>query len=177
MSQEHYLETKLDVFSMTECKPVSTPAKINLHLQPRENDKVSNFPFRQAIGSLDYLPVATRANISWIISKLSQHLQEPIDVHMTAVMRVLHYLQGTKLSKVIFKSTGGQLIAYKDSDWGIDPEDRRSTSDFIVILGSATISRKSRKQPTVALSSCETEYIALSEAEKEIIHYNRCILP
>ena len=170
MSQERYLETVLDRFSMTECKPVGTPAEINLHLQPRENDKVPNFPFRQAIGSLVYLSVATRPDISWIISKLSQHLEKPTDAHITAVKRVLRYLKGTKSSKLIFTPKDAQLIAYTDSDWANDPEDRRSTSGFIVTLGSAPISWKSRKQPTVSLSSCEAEYIALAEAVKEILY-------
>ena len=51
-----------------------------------------------------------------------------------------------------------------------DQEERRSTSGFIVILGSAPIPWKSRKQRTVSLSSCEAEYIALAEAVKEIFH-------
>ena len=54
MSQERYLEAVLGRFSVTECKPVATTAQINLHLQPRENDKLSNFPFTQAIGSQVY---------------------------------------------------------------------------------------------------------------------------
>ena len=64
MSQEHYLETILDRLSMTECKPVSTAAEINLHLQHRKHGKVPNFPFTQAIGSLVYLSIANRPDIS-----------------------------------------------------------------------------------------------------------------
>ena len=108
--------------------------------------------------------------MSWIISKLSQHLEKPTDAHITAVKRVLRYLKGTKSSKVIFTPTDAQLIAYMNSDWANDPEDRPSTSGFIVTLGSAPISWKSRKQPTVSLSSCEAEYIALAEAVKGILY-------
>ena len=170
MSQERYLEPILDRFSMSDCKPVNTPAEINLHLQSRENDKIPNFPFRQVIGSLVYLSVATRPDISWVISKLSQHLEKPTDAHIAAVKRVLRYLKGTKSLKIIFKPSDGQLIAYTDSNWANDLNDRRSISGFVVTLGSAPISWRSRKQPTVALSSCEAEYIALAEAVKEILY-------
>ena len=162
MSQERYLESILDRFSTTECKATSTPAELNLHLQPRENDKVPTFPFRQAIGSLVYLDVATRPDISWIISKLSQHLEKPTDAHIASVKRVLRYLKGTKSLKIIFKPINGQLIAYTDSNWANDLNDRRSTSGFIVTLGSEPVSWRSRKQPTVSLSSCEAEYVALA---------------
>ena len=36
----------------------------------------------------------------------------------------------------------------------------------------ATISWASKKQPTVALSSCEAEIVAASEASREAVHLN-----
>ena len=63
------------------------------------------------------------------------------------------------------------MIAYTDLDWGSDIENRRSTSGFVTTLGSAPISWESKKQSTVALSSCEVEYIALAEATREIINF------
>jgi hypothetical protein len=72
----------------------------------------------------------------------------------------------------MFSPTDGELTGYCDADWAGDCEDRRSTTGYIFTLakGAGTpISWKSRKQTTVALSSTEAEYMALSDATKEII--------
>ena len=77
--------------------------------------------------------------------------------------------KGTPLTCHI-KKPDGQLLAYTDSNWENDLNDRRSISSFAVTRGSAPISWRSRKQPTVSLSSCKAEYIALAEAVKEILY-------
>lgn len=85
-------------------------------------------------------------------------------------MRVLCYVKGTQSFHIKFTKTDGNLRAYADSDWANDMETRRSISGFVITLGSAPISWKSQKQSTVALSSCEAEYVALALATKEIIY-------
>jgi len=70
----------------------------------------------------------------------------------------------------VFSPNDGQLIGHADADWGNDPTDRRSTTGYIFTFGRTPVSWKTRKQPTVALSSCEAEYMALAEATKEAIY-------
>ncbi|XP_067937092.1 uncharacterized protein [Watersipora subatra] len=64
----------------------------------------------------------------------------------------------------------GVLRGYSDSDWAGDTDDRRSTTSFVTTLGSSPISWKTRKQPSVALSSCEAEYMALSDTTREMLY-------
>ena len=61
------------------------------------------------------------------------------------------------------------LAGYCDSDWASSVDDRRSTSGYCFSLGSGVISWKSKKQPTVALSSIEAEYIAAKSAVCEVV--------
>jgi hypothetical protein len=61
------------------------------------------------------------------------------------------------------------LHAYSDADFAGDTEDRKSTGGYAIFLGLGAVSWSSKKQTTVALSSTESEYIALSEAAKEIM--------
>ena len=70
----------------------------------------------------------------------------------------------------MYKPSDGKLSAFSDSDWAGDLVDRRSTSGYVCTLGSAPISWKTRKQQTVALSSCEAEFIAITESIKELLY-------
>ncbi|XP_067931146.1 uncharacterized protein [Watersipora subatra] len=114
----------------------------------------------------------TRPDLSWILSKLSQFLDKPGPQHVTAIKRVFRYLKGTRRSRLTFKPSDGILSGYCNSDWAGDADDRRSTTGYVFKLGkdTAPISWKFRKQPIVALSSCEAEYMALSDAVKELLY-------
>jgi hypothetical protein len=116
------------------------------------------------------LSLTTRPDISYALSKLSQFLDKTGTSHVIALKRVLCYLKGTVSYKLVFSASDNRFLGYTDSDWAGDLEDRRSTSGYIFTMGSAPISWRIRKQPTVALSSCEAEYMALTEATKEVIY-------
>ena len=84
-----------------------------------------------------------------------------------AALRVLAYLYRTRHLGLRYEGrAGSKLVGFSDSDWGV----RHSTSGHTFDLGSATISWASKKQPSVALSSCEAEIMAGSEAAKEAIY-------
>ena len=112
----------------------------------------------------------TRPDISWIVTKLAQYSQNPTVDHWTAVKHVFRYLKGTLDYKLCFQKYDDclTLTGFSDADWG-GSEDRKSTSGYCFLLNKSggAISWKSRKQPTVALSTCEAEYIATSVAIQE----------
>ena len=60
------------------------------------------------------------------------------------------------------------LVSYFDNDWAGDPESRISVTGFIMYLLGVPICWRSKAQKGVILSSSEAEYVAMSEAEKEI---------
>ena len=99
---------------------------------------------------------------------LSQFCQNTDQEHWTAAKRVLRYLKGTAKHSLRYEAGDmTELEGYVDSDWAGDPESRRSTSGFIFKLGTGSVSWRSGKQPIVACSTTEAEYIALSEAVRE----------
>lgn len=69
----------------------------------------------------------------------------------------------------ISSSSGCDLSAFSDADWGSDLTDRRSTSAYCVYLGSNLLSWCSKKQDTVARSSTEAEYRSIANAACEIL--------
>ena len=170
MSQKSYLEKVLQKFNMSDCKAKRTPSEAKLNFSAN-SPSFDARKYREAIGSLIYAMTATRPDISWIVSKLAQYAQNPTEDHWTAVKHVLRYLKGTLDYSLSFtKSEDGlDLMGYCDADWAGSTEDRKSTSGYCFFLNknSACISWKCRKQSTVALSSCEAEYVAISTALQE----------
>ena len=61
------------------------------------------------------------------------------------------------------------IIRFSDVDWGQNRQDRRSVSDYAFLLGNGIISWSFKRQPTVALSTMEAEYLALAYACKEAL--------
>ena len=106
-----------------------------------------NFPYRSAVGSLSYLMVATRPDISWTVSKLSQFLDKPGITQVNTVNRLMKYILTTKSYCLMFTRSDGQLVGHVDADWANDPTDRRSTTGYIFTLGSAPTSWRTRNQP------------------------------
>jgi hypothetical protein len=90
--------------------------------------------------------------------------------HWMAVKRIFRYLQRTLQMKLQFGATpSNEVLGYCDADWGGDLEDRRSTTRFVFMIGGGAISWSSKRQPTIALSTTEAEYMANTQATKEAI--------
>lgn len=118
-----------------------------------------------------YLAVLTRPDIAYAVSFLSQFNNCYAEWHWKCAKRVLRYLQSTKSHSLIFSRNGNYKIeGYVDADWASNKIDRKSYTGYVFKLSGCAISWKSIKQRTVALSSTEAEYMALSEASKEAIH-------
>lgn len=159
---------------MFDSSPVSTPSDVNSNLTiVDEVWKVSpNFPFREAVGSLMYLMLATRPDIAFAVGIVSRYLDRPSIQHIKAVKRIFRYLKVTKDLGIIFKKTNlFSLSCYSDADYAGDPITRRSTNGYVLFLGGNPISWSSRRQQCTALSTTEAEYIAASEAVKELMWF------
>lgn len=149
---------------MWESKPVATPMDLTLKIPLAPATYVADPETKQwyakAIGLLMYAMLGTRPDIAFTVSFLSRHLVNPTEIHVQAVKRVIRYLKGTIDFELKYNNPIGPLTGYSDADWAGDLESRRSTTGFIFNLGSGAISWKSKKQPSVALLTCEAEYMA-----------------
>jgi hypothetical protein len=180
LSQVGYIKALLKKYKMEGCNVVATPSEITSHkpstkrLNQSSNPK--NWPFRELIGSLMYLAVATRPDIANTISRLAQYANDPQAEHWSVAKRILRYLLGTSDLALVYTSTGESIYGFSDADWTGDTSDRCSYTGYVYLLGGAAISWKSQKQRTVALSSTEAEYVSLSEAAKEAIYLRNLLL-
>ncbi|KAK6123667.1 hypothetical protein DH2020_042591 [Rehmannia glutinosa] len=176
LSQEKYIENLLERFHMAKCKPVSTPMMFNEKLQQKDGAYQADASlFRSLVGSLIYV-THTRPDIAFAVSVVSRYMTNPSKTHFTAAKRILRYLQGTKKQGILYeKDDECKLLGYSDSDWAGSVDDRKSTSGYIFCLGSKVISWSSRKQKTVALSSSEAEYTAITDAACQAVWLRRLL--
>jgi hypothetical protein len=86
-------------------------------------------------------------------------------------MHVARYLKGTHNLCIIYRRQPSvvKIIGYSDADWGSDENDRISYTGYIFMVYGGPASWTSHKQTTVANSSMESEYMALSDASREAI--------
>ena len=93
-------------------------------------------------------------------------------IHFKSLKRILCYLKETKEYSIKYsrKWNGETIHAFADANWANDKIDRKSVSGILVKLGynDSPIIWKSSKQKTVALSSCEAEYMALALCVQEV---------
>ena len=176
LSQESYIESLVQRFGLQHATTVTTPlapgavlTKDQCPATPDELKATANNRYRELIGSLQYAALATRPDINFAVSKLAQFLTNPGRVHIEAAHRVLRYLHGTKTRTLNLGGEIPDLAGFSDSDWGGDRDDRKSISAYVFRLGDGTVSWKTKKQNSVALSSVEAEYMAMCQAAKEAV--------
>lgn len=172
LSQTGYILGLLKQYNMDKCNPVATPSELNSKLVGQDAGvaRDEKWPYRELIGALMYLSVATRPDIANTVSKLAQFTNEPQRCHWLAAKRVLRYLAGSSRYGLVYTKTDEPIIGYSDADWGGCTIDRRSYTGYAFLLSGAAITWKSQKQRTVALSTTEAEYVSLSEAAKEALY-------
>lgn len=169
--QEAYIKKILNRFNMAECKTVSTPIDCGQNLGDFVNDEIdSTYPYREAVGSLMFLAIGTRPDISYAIGVVSRYLEHPSPAHVNAVKRIFKYIRGTVNMGIFYNSNDVvDFVGYSDADYAGDNETRRSTSGYVFHIGSGVISWASTRQKSVSTSSTESEYIAACQAVKELV--------
>jgi hypothetical protein len=176
IDQETYLRDKLTLFGFDACKSQQSPAvkaviSENAELLSEQDHRT----YQAMVGSLIYASYSTRPDITFATNMVARYMSKPSSDNMIMAKRVLRYLHGTSSHGLHYTShnqhQGGEIVltGYCDADWGGDLTDRKSTTGYCTFINGNLIDWQSKKQSTVALSSTEAEYMAISEVTKEIM--------
>ncbi|KAL4591551.1 hypothetical protein LXL04_004520 [Taraxacum kok-saghyz] len=169
LSQAKYILDLLSKANMNECKPATTPMSTSTHLHPTDGPLLPNpKDYRSLVGALQYISL-TRPDVAFTVNKLSQYRHRPTTFHWTALKRLLRYLHGTLHHGLLLRRNYPlQLHAFTDADWTGDKQTYRSTTGYIVYLGSNPIAWTSKRQLTLARSSTEAEFRAVASTTTEV---------
>eukprot|EP00253_Pinus_taeda_P008551 PITA_08551 len=176
ISQEKYANEVLKRFNMQESKAAITPTVMGLKLNKEDNNKdFDPSLYKSIVGSLTYL-TATRPDIMHAVSLISRFMEGPKEAHWQEAKRILRYVKGTKMFGILYTTLEcSDLIGYTDSDWAGSVDDRKSTSGYVFHVGSEAISWASKKQPIVALSTVEAEYVVATVAACQAVWMRRML--
>lgn len=172
------LKSKFEGF-VKSSKSVKTPGTPGFKSQKPMNDEEKLKPaeqklYRSGIGMLNYLVKHSRPDLASPVRELSKTMDCATSFQLKELFRIIkhtleHEFLGLKIAPNFKK---GELLwilrGLCDSDWGNDKESRKSVTGYIIYLLGVAIAWKSKGQSTVALSSTEAEYYALSEIVMEI---------
>ena len=170
ISQPGYIDRLLAKFKMTNAKSAHTPLAPGTKLKiATANDTPCNAELYQELtGSLNHLAVFSRPDITFAVSKLSKYNANPTTTHFKTALHVLRYLKGTRNYCIIYRKSTTipiiDIIGYADSDFASDEDDRKSYTGYVFLICGGAVSWSTHKQHTVALSSMEAEYMALSDS-------------
>ena len=136
------------------------------------------FSYSSALGMLMYV-VHTRPDIQFAVHQCARFTHSPKREHGNAIRRIARYLRTTKAQGLQFNQLQGpiEFDCYVDANFaglfGIedpqDPSSAKSRTGYIFTLGGNPIHWVSKLQTCIALSSVESEYVALSTALREFI--------
>ena len=104
---------------------------------------------------------------------VSRYMNNPGKEHWMAVKWILRYLKGSINQALFFGGSNISLQGYVDADMAGDIDNRRSTTGYVFTIGGTTVSWVSKIQSVVALSTTKAEYVAATEASKEMIWLQR----
>jgi hypothetical protein len=186
ISQNKYIDALISRFNLVNAYNTYTPMKHNItytkdmNIDTDSNVILDDIPYRQALGALLYTVQCTRPDIAFAVSKLSSYMNGYNLAHWHGVEDVLKYLKTTKHYSLCYKRHHDKkkrnvLIGFCDSDWGSCIDTRRSQTGYIFYMNGAPISWASVKQSTVAISSVEAEYMALSSATQEMLYLRQLL--
>ena len=113
--------------------------------------------------------VCTRSDIAHAVGVVSRFLSDPRKEHWAEVKGILRYLQGTSKMSLCFGKGKPIIDGFTDSDMVGYIDSRKSTSGYLITFAGGAVAWQSRLHKCVALSTTEAEFIAITEACKELL--------
>jgi hypothetical protein len=180
-TQRALIDSVITDVGLKDAKVKPVPAKVSqrLHAFMDEPPFDLNFNYRSAVGKLNYLAQTTRPDIMYATHQIAKYSSDPRQSHGDAILYLVRYLKKTRDIGLKFTPDPSKgFECYCDSDFSglwnkefapVDPSTAKSRSGWIIFYAGCPVSWASKLQSQVALSTTEAEYIAMSQALRDVI--------
>ena len=179
MTQPGLKKSIIDVLGLQDSTPAKTPITAPLFKHEDSPPFDESFNYRSVLGMLQYVGNNTHPECAYAINACARYCIQPRQAHGNALKRIGRYLLGVQDEGLYFNSDGDlKLDCYVDADFAgnynaaesDDGTTLRSRTGFVIMFGNIPVLWKSKVQTKIALSTMESEYIALSTAMRSLIH-------
>ncbi len=185
MTQEGLIKKILATTGMQDANKADTPAtQVPLGADGDGAPFQEKWGYASVVGMLMYLTANSRPDIQFAVHQCARFTHAPRKSHADAIKRICSYLAGTKDKGIMFKPTKElELDCYVDADFaGLwhyeddqDPVCVKSRTGYVITLGNCPVIWVSKLQSEIALSTLEAEYIALSQAMRDLLPMRRVL--
>ena len=165
---------------MHNCKPIDTSIAKNESLSldrclktQDEKEKMARAHYANAVGNLMSGMMCTRLDICYVVGLVNKFQSNLELAHWKAVKRILRYLRGIADYILCYQGSDLCMIGYSDANWGSDLDECKPISGYAFLQNNDSITWSSKKQPCIALSTIEAEYVACSTAVQEAVWLRR----
>jgi hypothetical protein len=175
LSQPQYIQQALVKLNLLDIKTTKVPLQPGIsRMKPPTTflSPAEHHYYMVVVGTANYLMLISRPDIAFTCQWLARHMQKPSKAHLSAAIGLFKYLKSTidlALCYGATESTDYYPTVASDSDYAGCPVTARSTWGYLTRVAGAAVSWKAKLSTTVALSTLEAEYIALTEAVKEAL--------
>jgi Reverse transcriptase (RNA-dependent DNA polymerase) len=182
LSQPKLIQTILDDLGLKEGSntlPIPAPSTKILHTHSDSQSHKYYWHYRSIIGKLNFLAQSTRPDISYAVHQCARFSENPKVEHSKSIKAIGRYIAGTKHQGLMCTIDNRGLECFSDADlagnWNKDiatndDSTARSRTRYIIRYAGCPLIWGSRLQTEIALSSTESEYIALSQSLREVIY-------
>jgi hypothetical protein len=185
LTQTGLIDKILEASGMTDCNVRGSPSTTNgLGTDANGARRKEKWNYASIIGMMMYLSSNAHPEIQFAVHQCARFTHCPRASHEEAVKHICRYLKGAKGHGLTFQPTTNlDLNLYVDADFaGLwnheddqDPVCVKSRTGYVLTLGGCPISWSSKLQTEIALSTTEAEFIALSQAMRELIPTRRLL--
>ena len=113
--------------------------------------------------------LGTRPNIAYVVMCMLQFCANPLQEYLCRALYIIQYLGSTKNFTLCYDGANhDSFLGYTNSDRTANPDDWKSITGYVLFLANSPVSWLTRQQKTVALSSTEAEYMAMSDTAQQI---------
>ncbi|GBM56888.1 Retrovirus-related Pol polyprotein from transposon TNT 1-94 [Araneus ventricosus] len=172
---DRYMQYKFPIASLPIAKG-SVYSKSQCPKSEEELKEISQLPYRNILGCLSFIASRTRPDISYAVNIFSQFQSNPGIFHWNGLLKLLGYVFNTKSLKLKLSCNKAQLVVYSDADFASNRDDRTSVGGQLVMLDNSPIEWRTFKQKCVTLSTMESEFVAMTEATRELIWFDRILI-
>lgn len=162
INQRSYIKTILERFGFSTCSAVNSPMVQGQDLEPTDYDRLmrNRSEYQELCGALMYLANGTGVDITYAVNRLCRYMSKPTERHFECLKRLLRYLKGTIDHSLVYTAGDSGLVSYADADFANDHQDSKSIAGTCTFLYDNLIDWSSRRQTSVAISTCEAETLA-----------------